>query len=187
MNKLPDYSEYLNKPGMLEYIEQEWQKSTIHEHQADFVLNAVRQYGIKSIIEIGCSTGNLALKLATRPDTPSKLKYKGVDANEAALEIARNKVPQFTFVNGDIRTFKGKADLIVCFALFKHFSLTELPAIAARVKGMGKYLIFDMPYAEHAFDDGIEHHHTWAPIDFFGFSPIAIDQKSNFVEPMYLV
>ena len=187
MNKLPDYSEYLNKPGMLEYIEQEWQKSTIHEHQADFVLNAVRQYGIKSIIEIGCSTGNLALKLATRPDTPSKLKYKGVDANEAALEIARNKVPQFTFVNGDIRTFKGKADLIVCFALFKHFSLTELPAIAARVKGMGKYLIFDMPYAEHAFDDGIEHHHTCAPIDFFGFSPIAIDQKSNFVEPMYLV
>lgn len=187
MNKLPDYSEYLNKPGMLEYIEQEWQKSNIHMHQADFVIKAVQQYGIKSIIEFGCATGNLAMKLANSPDVPPKLKYKGVDTNDAALEIARNKVPQFTFVNGDIRTFKGKADLVVCFALFKHFSLAELPEIAARAKSMGKYLIFDMPYAATPFDDGIEHHHTWAPIDFFGFAPIAVDQKSNYIEPKYLV
>ena len=187
MNKLPDYSEYLNKPGMLDYIESEWQKSNIHEKQADFVLNAVKQYGIKSIIEFGCATGNLALKLATRPDAPAKLKYRGVDANDAALDIAKNKVPEFTFVKGDIRTFKGKADLIICFALFKHFSLVELPEIAARVKAMGKHLIFDMPYSAEPFDDGIEHHHTWAPIDFFGFAPIAVDQISNFVEPMYLV
>ena len=187
MNKLPDYSEYLNKPGMLEYIESEWQKSTIHEKQADFVLNAVRQYGIKSIIEIGCSTGNLAAKLAASGALPDKFKYRGIDANTSAIELARQKVPGFKFDVADIRTFKGKADLVVCFALFKHFSLAELPAIAAKAKSMGKYLIFDMPYAATPFDDGTEHHHTWAPIDFFGFSPIAVDQKSNFVEPMYLV
>lgn len=187
MNKLPDYSAYLDKPGMLEYIESEWQKSTIHQHQADFVLNAVRQYGIKSIIEVGCSTGNLAAKLAGSGMLPDKFKYRGIDANTSAIELARQKVPGFKFDVADIRTFKGKADLIVCFAVLKHFSFDELPVIAAKLRSMGKYFIFDMPYADEPFDDGTEYHHTWAPIDFFGFSPIAVDQISNYVEPMYLV
>lgn len=180
-----DYSEYLNKPGMLEYIEQEWLEKAqhIHDYQAAFVFKAWDNLRPRSIIEFGCSTGNLAKRLAKYP----VIKYRGIDSNERALDIARQKVPGYEFINADIRTYSGKADLIVCYATFKHFSLDELPKIAARLRKLGKYMIFDMPYSEQPKDDGVEHHHTWAPLSFFGFEAIDTDTISNPIEPIYLV
>lgn len=182
MNKLPDYSEYLNKPGMLEYIEQEWLRNPhIHDAQAAFVNKVIPEMGIKSIIEFGCSTGNLASRIT------GNVKYRGIDSNGAALEFARTKCPGKTFIEADLRTFKGRADLIICFAFLKHFSLHELPDIMKKLQKMGKYVIFDMPLSETPFDNGDEFHHTWADISFFNVTPIAIDDISNPLEPIYLI
>ena len=182
--QLPDYSEYLNKPGMLEYIEQEWLRNPhIHDAQAKFVNDAISStFGIKSVIEFGCSTGNLAARIS------HQVKYRGIDSNSAALEFARTKCPDKKFIEGDIRTFKGKADLVIAFAFLKHFSLHELPEIMVKLRKMGKYVIFDMPISEQPFDNGEDFHHTWAnPISLFKVHPFYADHTSNPVEPIYLI
>ena len=181
--QLPDYSEYLNKPGMLEYIEQEWLRNPhIHDAQAQFVNDAIAStLGIKSVIEFGCSTGNLAARIL------HPVKYRGIDSNAAALEFARTKCPDKKFIESDIRTFKSKSDLVIAFAFLKHFSLHELPEIMAKLRKIGKYVIFDMPISEQPFDNGEEFHHSWCDISFFKVSPMAIDNTSNPVDPMYLI
>lgn len=183
--QLPDYSEYLNKPGMLEYIEQEWLRNPhIHDAQAKFVNRAIQLTlpKIKSVVEFGCSTGNLASRIT------ADVKYRGIDSNSAALEFARTKCPDKKFIEGDIRTFKGKADLVIAFAFLKHFSLHELPEIMAKMRKIGTYVIFDMPISEQPFDNGEEFHHTWCdPISFFKVIPLQSDDTSNPVEPIYLI
>jgi len=178
-----DYSEYLSQPGMLEYIESEWLKNPqIHDAQAAFVNSVIERYNIKSVIEFGCGTGNLAMRL------PDKINYRGVDLNPEALIIAMEKRPNTEFKCTDVRKFRGKADLVIAFAFLKHFSLDELPAIMTKLKQAGKHVIFDMPYSDDPKDDGVEHFHTWCnPVKFFDIKPIEIDQTSNFVEPIYLI
>jgi SAM-dependent methyltransferase len=179
-----DYSEYLSQPGMLEYIESEWLKNPhIHDAQSAFVNDAIDFIAPKSIIEFGCSTGNLAMRIDTK-----NIKYRGIDMNEQALEIARQKNALATFIHGDIRNNRLKADLVIAFAFLKHFSLDELPAIMSKLMQAGKFVIFDMPYSENPKDDGIDHYHTWCnPVDFFGVHPLKIDQISNYIEPIYLI
>jgi 2-polyprenyl-3-methyl-5-hydroxy-6-metoxy-1,4-benzoquinol methylase len=180
-----DYSEYLSQPGMLEYIESEWLKNPhIHDAQAAFVNDAIDFIVPKSIIEFGCSTGNLAMRIDTK-----KIKYLGIDQNEQALLIAQYKNSALaSFLHGDIRNNRKKADLVIAFAFLKHFSLEELPTIMKKLKQAGKFVIFDMPYSEEPKDDGIEHFHTWCnPVDFFGVHPLKVDQVSNYVEPIYLI
>jgi cyclopropane fatty-acyl-phospholipid synthase-like methyltransferase len=178
-----DYSEYLSQPGMLEYIEGEWLKNThIHDAQAAFVNQVIDGYGIKSVIEFGCSTGNLAMRL------PANINYRGIDLNHEALIIAMQKRPNTEFKVSDVRKFRGKADIVIAFAFLKHFSLDELPAIMGKLRQAGKFVIFDMPYSENPKDDGIDHYHTWCnPVDFFGVHPLKVDQISNYIEPIYLI
>ena len=125
--KLPDYSEYLNKEGMLEYIESEWQNTIDNHKKQAAIINSI---GAKSIIEIGCSTGNLAQFLKCD-------NYIGYDNHLGSIEIAFKKDPSKKFVVKDIRDLKpsksNQSHLVCAMAVMKHFGLHEWDAILKKI------------------------------------------------------
>lgn len=156
-----DYSEYLKKPGMLEFIENSWttECSDIHDSYARVVNDAIKKYGIKSIIEIGCGTGEVARRIK------GKVKYTGVDSNADCIMLAKSKSLKKFFVD-DIRTLdRDQHDLVCAFSILKHFGLHEWDAIFKKICSFGKYVIFNMPIAGHTHDDGTEFHHVWMQLD----------------------
>lgn len=158
---LPDYSEYLKKPGMLEYIEQEWlDNPAFHDIYSDVINRAIKEYKIKSVIEIGCGTGNVAARLI-------KCNYTGLDANESCIQLAESKNTTKSFTCADIRSYTTtKSDLVFCFGVLKHFGLHEWDSIFKRISSLGEYFIFDMPICDEVKDDGEDHHHVWATMDW---------------------
>lgn len=149
-----DYSEYLNIPGMLAYIEMMWQKNKhIHIEQSNIVNDVVRRFNLKSVVEFGCATGNTAALIACK-------NYTGIDKNAECISYAITKNPGLEFINQDIRQATKTADLAFCFAFLKHFSLEEWQQILFHLGMLGDYLIFDMPVGETK-DDGTEFHHIW--------------------------
>lgn len=183
---MKDYSEYLNIPGMLAWIEQEWQKNKhVHQQQAAIVDNVVAKYNLLAVLEVGCSTGNTASYLKN-----AKF-YIGIDKNEEAVNRAIQKNPDLVFFHRDVRTYKNYYDLAFSFAFLKHFSLDEWDEIFKRLSSFGKYLIFDMPCGELK-DDGVEFHHVWMPvkeverrIEAAGLELIEILNVGS-VEPVYI-
>ena len=147
-----DYSEYLNKPGMLAWIEQEWKRNPhIHDEHARIVNEFIREYKIISLTELGCSTGNLASRIDVK-------FYKGIDSNEDSVTLAKTKCPEKEFIQANIRDFKGYDMLVICFAVLKHFGLHEWTNIFNTCSEVGRYFIFDMPIGEQTRDDGTEFH-----------------------------
>ena len=55
---------------------------------------------VKSIVEIGCGTGNLAKRLVT-----ASYDYIGIDLFQEMLDIAKENAPNVKFVRGDVRDF----------------------------------------------------------------------------------
>lgn len=189
---LPDYSEFLKKPGMLAYIEQEWQKSDMHKNQAASISEYTKD---KSVIEVGCSTGNLARFL----DCES---YLGFDANEDALAMAEKKNPSkaFKFKFGNVRdlrrTKNQNADVVIAMAFMKHFGLHEWDEILNQlVKLSNGIVIIDCPIYKQTHDDGLKHghHHVWMEIgDLFSrFQKLGLDCiekiNTNPVEPIFIL
>jgi len=161
MLHLPDYSEYLKREGMLEYIEQEWLNNpAFHDIYSDVINKAIKESGIKTVIEIGCGTGNVAARLVS-------CRYVGVDANKDCIELAKPKNLGKSFYVADIRSFQcDPADLVFSFGVLKHFGLHEWDNIFNRIASLGEYFIFDMPISIEVKDDGEEHHHTWGTIEW---------------------
>jgi predicted TPR repeat methyltransferase len=185
---LPDYSEFLRKKGMLSHIENEWLKSTIHEAQAA-IINEIAED--KSIIEIGCATGNLAKLIKSN-------NYTGFDKNEECIEIAKKKRPDKTFLVKDIRDVRRsknqQADIVCAFAIMKHFGLHEWDDILKKIISLSnEFVVFDMPVAEYTYDDGEKHghHHVWMTnedlmnrLEYLGLEVYSVNE-SNPVEPIY--
>ncbi len=184
----PDYSEYLKKPNMLDYIEKEWiDKPEIHDFHAGVINNLCREKYIAYILEIGCGTGNVAKRLIDYKN------YTGVDSNKECIELARAKNDlDKTFVCYDIRKrFDDHVDLVYTFGFLKHFGLHEWSTIFGKICSLGDYLIFDLPIAEGTKDDGVEFHHVWFSmedikrnIDDNGFEILEI--KEFGVEPVFI-
>ena len=72
-------------------------ESRYNEEFAKYVTNLVSSLpGVQSVLEIGCGTG-IDLRLF-----PDSFQLHGIDLNEHALEIAREKVSNVNFQKGDI-------------------------------------------------------------------------------------
>jgi SAM-dependent methyltransferase len=154
-----DYSEYLKQPGMLDYIEQEWLNNPAgHYFHSGIINSAVKQFKIKSVLEVGCGTGNVAKRLIS-------CEYTGIDANEECVRLAKEKNPDKKFYTSDIRvTDRANSDLVFCFGVLKHFGLHEWSEVFKRIASFGTYFIFDMPICGEVKDDGTEHHHVWGTL-----------------------
>lgn len=188
-----DYSDYLNRPGMLDAIEKSWTEDCkdIHQHYADVVNKFSWKYNITSILEVGCSTGNVGLLIDKKS---SYLGYIGIDKNEASIEIARKK-GLFRLETMDIRDaydYRLPGCLVISFAFLKHFGLHEWSEIFIKICSLGDYLIFNMPIAETTHDDGTEFHHVWMSmhdlikqLDYNDFDVKEID-NINELEPIFI-
>ncbi len=185
---MKDYSEYLNKPGMLDYIEQEWiNKPEIHDFHAGVINEVIKRYKIKECIEVGCGTGNIAIRLT------NKVIYAGLDSNEQCVEIAKKKnLITRAFYIGNVRDdSQVRFELVFTFGFLKHFGLHEWSTIFKKICSLGEYLVFDLPIAEGTKDDGEEYHHVWFSmedikrnIDDNGFEILEI--KEFGVEPIFI-
>jgi len=193
MIKLPDYSEFLDKEGMLQYIESEWQKNKhIHEHQASIINELIAEFDNCVLLEVGSSTGNLAKLL-------HECFYTGVEKHKPSIALAEKKNPTLKFKNSDVRKmkFKNDFDIVCAFAFMKHFGLHEWNDILkVLAECSSKYVVFDMPSTdkEDPFDDGefYNHHHVWMPEDEveyrakkLGLTLVNIDNQ-NAIEPVYI-
>ncbi len=189
---MKDYSEYLNKPGMLEYIEKEWlDKPEMHDFHAGVVNELIDKLSLEGgdeffkgvnleeldiharitikVLEVGCGTGNIATRLEVTGDD---LYYHGVDSNEQCINIAKLKAVKGrkVFTKMDIRLIsegfnKDFYNIVISFGFLKHFNLQEWSFIFEKVCSLGEYLVFDMPIAEKTKDDGLHYHHIWMNLD----------------------
>lgn len=77
-------------------------------HQA-----TLRGWGGGRLLDLGCGTGN-----ATRPAVDRGFEVDGLDASDDMLRAARRKVPEATFVRGDLRTFALPRRYALAYAVF---------------------------------------------------------------------
>ena len=71
-----------------------------YEEEFEFYNQILNYYSCKSVTELGCGTGNLSNHFNS-----SHIKYTGIDQSDDMLGIARNKFPNCTFLQGDMRNF----------------------------------------------------------------------------------
>jgi SAM-dependent methyltransferase len=84
-----------------------------------------------SVVELGCGNGTPeTIELARRT------RLTGVDLSEEQLRRARERVPEATFVLGDLTTIEfepGSLDAAVSFYVFNHVPRELLPGVFARI------------------------------------------------------
>ncbi len=94
-----------------------WRKRNSHYHMELFKFFTFNVPKNSSIIEIGCSTGDLLNNLK-----PSR--GLGVDISEEAIKIAKEKYPELEFIQADIETLTitEKFDYVIMQDLLGHLS-----------------------------------------------------------------
>ncbi len=88
-----------------------YEREEITTPAAAFVLDRLAGVSTPSVLDLCTGTGSLARLLADRG-----AQCTGLDSSEALLAVARRKVPEGKFVQGDIRSLKldERFDAIVC-------------------------------------------------------------------------
>jgi len=137
-----DYCDWVNVKDHLETDEQGWLATPeVHDLQVKPINKLLETAKIRDMIEVGCASGHLASRI-------DGIEYIGLDKNPTFLDMSRRRNPTKKFYQEDIRNLPGKwsADLVVCFAVLKHFHLTEWRSIFANVLACGqKYAIVEIP------------------------------------------
>lgn len=141
-----DYSEWLT-PDRLGVEEKTWEEHKYYELYAAHIRGLVDGARVRTILEVGCGTGWVPTVL------PRNVEYRGVDANERCIALAKAKT-HHPFVVADIRTYPRQAvDLVCSFAVLKHFALAEWSAVVGNVLQHGRRGLFSIPVAEEDKDD----------------------------------
>ncbi|WP_435355427.1 class I SAM-dependent DNA methyltransferase [Emticicia sp. SJ17W-69] len=71
-----------------------------YDDEFAFYETYLQAHQIKSIVEIGCGTGNLAKRLVD-----ANYEYLGIDLFQEMLDIATRNAPNASFTQGDVRNF----------------------------------------------------------------------------------
>ena len=71
-----------------------------YDEEFSFYDHHLKTNGVKSVLEIGCGTGNLSKRLIN-----SKYDYLGIDLYQEMLEIAKITAPNAKFMQADVRDF----------------------------------------------------------------------------------
>lgn len=162
VNTLPDISEhYAGERAEAEDLA--WTRGREYLRYLPPVRAAVAR-GARRVVELGCGAGHVAAALP-----PAVTDYLGVDQNEVFLAKAAARAPGRTFVRADLRVVTpgwlvaggfGLADLVLCFAVFKHFGLHEWSDVVTGALTLAPAACFTAQTADADFDDGAACHHT---------------------------
>jgi SAM-dependent methyltransferase len=108
------------------------------------------------MLDMACGTGNHALKLQ------DEFQITGVDINPEMLKIARIKVPNVDFIQGDMKKLDldNGFDLIICLfsAISYKTSYNELESTLEKFQAHlkpGGFLIFDMGLNQENWIEGL--------------------------------
>lgn len=128
-----------------------------YDQEFQFYADKAEKIGADSILEMGCGTGNLARYLAAHFE-----QYLGLDLSEHMLQLAREKNPGISFMQGDMRNFytESRFDLALITGrsssyLVSHNDLTNTFYTISKALRPKAHLIFDcidanrfIPYIE---------------------------------------
>jgi SAM-dependent methyltransferase len=138
--------------------------------------------GVRSVLDLGCGSGQLALLLRDR-GFPS---YCGIDFSRKRIDWARKNCPDFTFVLGDVfqsdlfATFPY--DAVVCAEFLDHVQ-SDLEAIRRVRRGARFYaLVPSFSYASHVryFKDSGEVTERYSVyFNDFRVRPLIADRKGK--------
>ncbi|GAA4278839.1 class I SAM-dependent DNA methyltransferase [Aquimarina mytili] len=126
-----------------------------YDKEFDFYSTVLHNFSVKSVLEYGCGTGNLASRFLT-----SGFEYLGIDLNREMLDIAKKNLPNDNFVLGNLKTFQSdqKFDCAlitgrtISYLINNEEVLESFKSIAKNVKNNG-VLIFDAIDASSMFED----------------------------------
>jgi len=109
MNDTKTYWEQRYKQGW----EPHPNKSLLRAYKADIINTFIYYRGIKSVLDLGCGEGTQATKLS------QAFTYTGADVSESALEKARHRNPDKTFIHlpADLPTADATLSLDVIYHL----------------------------------------------------------------------
>lgn len=134
-----EFAQYYDKV----YSEKKYQK------EVEFIDKIIKKHKGrgKSILDVACGTGNHAKFLVKKG-----YSVIGVDKNPHILKLAKKKVPQAKFKQGDMRNFKlnKKFDAVLCMFTAINYNLTTQDLVKTlknfknHVKDEG-VIIFDFP------------------------------------------
>jgi SAM-dependent methyltransferase len=80
-----------------------------YQEEYDFYSGLLTKYKCKSLLEVGCGSGNLASRFAQ-----GGFNYTGMDLSDDMLSIAKQNNPQAVFINGDMRDFNLQKKVDAC-------------------------------------------------------------------------
>ena len=120
-----------------------------YDLEVEFLESVFKKYNIhgKDVLDVACGTGNHDRRLVKHG-----YAVTGVDLNKEMLKIARKKVPQATYKQGNMQDFnlKKKFDAVLCMFTAMNYNLTlddvvkTLMNFKRHLKD-GGVLVFDCP------------------------------------------
>ena len=120
----------------MSYNEEFWNKysdeneSRYNEEFAKFVRDLATSLHCASVLEVGCGTG---IDLRLFPDT---FQFGGIDLNDHALDIAKEKVPNGNFKNGTITNLPfedSSIDFVFTHGLMNYLDDDKLDEIEKQI------------------------------------------------------
>jgi cyclopropane fatty-acyl-phospholipid synthase-like methyltransferase len=146
-----------------------WSSERPREVRRWFVGEALARLGEGStILEVGCGPGTDAAELS------AGRRYVGVDLSSVQVSIAKQRVPQATFLVGDLTTMAFRPtsfDGVVALYVFMHVPQEELEPTFRRIFGWlrpGGWLMLSLSTneAEDRFEEWLD-----TPMFFARFTP----------------
>jgi SAM-dependent methyltransferase len=113
------------------------------ESLSNFIANASLVLGAEKILEAGCNIGNNLRSFN------SKLKVYGLDMNEKALQVAKNKLPNFEFKQGsltDIPFEDNHFDLVFTRGVLIHIHPDDMQNATKELFRVSNKWIFNLEY-----------------------------------------
>ncbi len=93
-------------------------RGPVHRHQRDALLARVRRLDVRTILDVGCGSGDNLSALAALPG----LTLTGVDISREALALARQRVPSARLIELDIerQCLSERFDLVISLQVIEH-------------------------------------------------------------------